>query len=59
MDPAGLGALIGVSVMLTIAFGIYTCENCKRKLRKETTTNPLLVKKRSFKIKNLFQHVEI
>lgn len=58
MDPAGVGALIGVGVMAILFAGIYSCERCKNKVQRETT-NPLLVRKRSFKVKNLFSHIHI
>jgi hypothetical protein len=59
MDPAGVGVLLGIGVMITLCGGVYMCERTKNKVQRETT-NPLLIRRRSsFKVKNLFSHVHI
>ena len=61
MDPGGIGALIGIGVM--VVFGISVCiyDRCFYKPNDEyvRVSNPLLQKKPSFKVKKLFNHVEI
>lgn len=61
MDPGGVGALIGVSVMVVIVAGFCIYDKCIYKPNDEKVQikNPLLVRKRSFKVKNLFNHVQI
>ena len=61
MDAGGIGALIGVSVMLVIGIGVCLYDRCIYKPKEEYVRafNPLLQKKQSFKVKNLFSHVEI
>ncbi len=57
MDPGGLGAVIGLSLMGLVCLSCYIRDKCKTNEYSQTT-NPLLVKKKSFKVKNLFQHVD-
>lgn len=57
MDPGGLGALIGVSIMITVSVGIYIYDKCMVK-EQPNTRNPLLIRKKPFKMKNLFTHIE-
>ncbi len=61
MDAGGIGALIGVSIMISIIVGTCIYDKCIYKPNDEKTQikNPLLVRKRSFKVKNLFNHVQI
>lgn len=61
MDAGGIGALIGVSVMAAIGIGVCIYDRYVYKPKDEViqVTNPLLIKKRSFKVKNLFSHVQI
>ncbi len=61
MDAGGIGALIGVSVMVAIVIGVCVYDKFIYKPNDEKTQikNPLLVRKRSFKVKNLFNHVQI
>ena len=61
MDPGGIGALIGISIMVVIGIGFCIHDKCPRKPNDQAViiTNPLLKKHRSFKVKNLFNHVEI
>jgi hypothetical protein len=60
MDPAGIGALIGVGIMAFCAVTVCIYDRCKKPSKQTVAvTNPLLMKKRSFKVKNLFSHVEI
>lgn len=58
MDSAGIGALIGSSIVFIAVIGTYIYDRCRRKQQNETR-NPLLVRHRSFKSRNLFSHVEI
>jgi hypothetical protein len=58
MDAGGLGALIGISLMVTISISICLYDKCRTKKQIETN-NPLLIKRSSFKVKNLFSHVQI
>lgn len=58
MDPGGIGATIGVCLLAI--FGIGMCIYDRYKKNNEPfMSQPLLTKKRSFKVKNLFSHVEI
>jgi hypothetical protein len=58
MDPGGIGAVIGICVMTVV--GIGTCVYDRYKKNSEPfPVQPLLIKKPSFKVKNLFSHVEI
>ena len=60
MDAGGLGALIGISVMAVIGLAVCIYDRCVYKPKDEIrVTNPLLVKKKSFKVKNLFNHIQI
>jgi len=56
MDPAGIGALIGVGIMGFVYSSISVYHYCKKK---PAEINPLLVRHRSSRPKNLFSHVEI
>lgn len=58
MDPGGLGALISISIMVSISIGVCIYDRCKPEKQTETK-NPLLIKKPSFRVKNLFNHVQI
>lgn len=58
MDPGGIGALIGTITMVLIGIGVCVYDRYYYK-KQAPVSNPLLVKKRSFKVKNLFNHVEI
>lgn len=59
MDPAVISAIIGACIVITGIVGLYACDKCKQR-RKEiySPSNPLLVRKKSFKVKDLFKHVE-
>jgi hypothetical protein len=57
MDPPGIGALIGSSIVFGFIIGTYIYDRCTRNQNVETR-NPLLVKHRSFRISKLFKHVE-
>lgn len=61
MDAGGSGALIGVGIILVIGCSVYIYDRCVYKPTDEyvRTFNPLLQKKSSFKVKNLFNHVQI
>jgi hypothetical protein len=59
MDPVAVGTVIGTSVIVALIFATCIYDNCFRKEKIPDQRNPLLVKKRSFKVKNLFNHVEI
>jgi tetrahydromethanopterin S-methyltransferase subunit D len=61
MDAGGIGALIGVGVMVVIGISVYVYDRCIYKPKDEyiRVFNPLLQKKPSFKVKNLFNHVEL
>jgi len=61
MDAGGVGALIGISVMVVIGLAVCIYDRCVYKPKDETVQvkNPLLVKKKLFKVKNLFNHVQI
>jgi hypothetical protein len=58
MDPGGIGAVVGICVMAIIAVGTCVFERYKKN-NEPFPIQPLLIKKRSFKVKNLFSHVEI
>ena len=58
MDPGGIGAIIGVFVILVVGIGTCVYDRCKKN-SEPFPSQPLLTKKRSFKVKNLFSHVEI
>lgn len=58
MDPVGVGVLIGFFSLIMIGAGLYIYDRCVLG-RDITTAKPLLSKKRPFKVKNLFSHVEI
>ena len=58
MDVGIIGAVIGVSVVVGIGITAYIYDHCFHKSIVETN-NPLLVKRKSFKVKNLFNHVQI
>jgi hypothetical protein len=57
MDPGGIGAVVGVCILAVVGIGM--CVYDRYKEPDTTYSNPLLTKKRSFKVKNLFNHVEI
>lgn len=59
MDPGGIGAIIGITIMSALAISVCIYDRCKDKAIETTTTNPLLIKKQSFRVKNLFSHVDI
>lgn len=61
MDPGGIGALIGVSVIVSIVVGVCIYDKYIYKPNDERVQakNPLLIRKKSFKVKNLFNHVQI
>lgn len=61
MDAGGVGALIGISVMVAIGLSVCIYDRYIYKPKDEIVQvkNPLLVKKKSFKVKNLFNHVQI
>lgn len=60
MDAGGIGALIGVSVMIAIGVSTYVYDRCVYHVSSDIRTiNPLLIKKKSFKVKDLFNHVQI
>lgn len=59
MDAGGIGALIGVSVMAAIGLAVCIYDRYIYEPKDEIVqVNPLLVKKKSFKVKNLFNHVQ-
>jgi hypothetical protein len=59
MDAGGIGAVIGVGIMLLIGITTYVYDRCmKPKDEYIRVFNPLL-KKPAFKVKNLFNHVEL
>ncbi len=57
MDPGGLGAVIGLGLMGLTCLSYYIHDKCKSNEYPQID-NPLLVKKRSFKVKNLFEHLD-
>ena len=61
MDAGGVGALIGISVMVVCGIGFCIYDRCARSKNPEyvPVVNPLLRKNPSFKVKNLFNHVEL
>jgi hypothetical protein len=61
MDAGGIGALIGVGIMALIGISVCVYDRYIYKPKDEYVRvfNPLLQKKPSFKVKNLFSHVEI
>lgn len=61
MEPTGVGVLIGVGVISFIVLSVCLYDKLlKTKDEKYVKVfNPLLQKKSSFKVKNLFSHVEI
>jgi len=61
MDPGGIGALIGVGIMVVIGCSVYIYDRYVYKPTDDyiRVFNPLLQKKSSFKVKNLFNHVQI
>lgn len=59
MDPVAVGTVIGTGVLAVIIFGTCIYDNFCRKEKIPDQRNPLLIKKKSFKVKNLFNHVEI
>jgi len=58
MDPGGIGAVIGICMLAVVGIGACIYDRCKKN-NESSPSNPLLTKKRSFKVKNLFSHVEI
>ena len=61
MDAGATGAVIGIAIMAVVGIGVYIYDRCFYKPNDEYVRafNPLLQKKPSFKVKNLFNHVEI
>jgi hypothetical protein len=61
MDAGGIGAVIGVSVIVGLGAIMYVYDRCRFKPKDDTAQviNPLLSRKKSFKVKNLFNHVQI
>lgn len=61
MDAGAAGAVIGIGVMVVIGIGVYIYDRCIYRPKDEyiRVFNPLLQKKQSFKVKNLFNHVQI
>jgi hypothetical protein len=61
MDAGGIGALLGVGIMALIGLSVCIYDRCVYKPKDEYVRifNPLLQKKQSFKVKNLFNHVQI
>lgn len=59
MDPIAVGTVIGTSILSVIIFATCIYDNCFRKQTVIEIQDPLLVKKKSFKVKNLFGHIEI
>lgn len=61
MDAGATGAVIGIAIMAVIGIGVYIYDRCVYKPKDEYVRvfNPLLQKKPSFKVKNLFNHVQI
>ena len=59
MDPAGTGALIGIGVMVLLCVGVKLSEIYgNRKNKKElivTSSSPLLIHKKQWKVKDLFK----
>jgi hypothetical protein len=59
MDPVALGTVIGTGIIVALIFGTCIYDNFCRNERNLDQRNPLLIKKKSFKVKNLFNHVDI
>jgi len=61
MDAGAIGAVIGIAIMATIGIGVYIYDRCIYMPKDEyiRVFNPLLQKKPTFKVKNLFNHVQI
>jgi hypothetical protein len=60
MDPGGIGAVVGISIMGLIGLSVCLYDKCVYRAPDEhRVTNPLIIKKRSFKVKDLFGHMEI
>lgn len=61
MDPGGLGALLGVGILGAVGLTAYLYDRCvhyRSTPPVSNVTNPLLVRRSSFKVKNLFNHVQ-
>lgn len=59
MDPVAVGTTIGTCILAVIILGTCIYDNFCRNEKIPDQNNPLLVKKKSFRVKNLFNHVEI
>lgn len=59
IDPAGISAIVGVCIVTSAIAVMYFREKCRNN-ESETfsSSNPLLVRKKSFKVKDLFEHVK-
>ena len=57
MDFGLIGGLIGIGTIIIIGISVYSRERCNSK--PPMSTNPLLTKRQSFRVKNLFDHMNI
>jgi hypothetical protein len=57
MDFGILGGLIGIGTIVIIGFSVYIRDRCNSK--KPMFIHPLIAKRQSFRVKNLFSHVDI
>ena len=54
MDPSAVGAIVGTGIIITIFVSLYIYGKCKDS-KELPMTNPLIIRKRSFKVKSLFK----
>lgn len=60
MDAGAVGAIIGASIIGLVAVGACVYDRCVHRPPEQImVTNPLLKKHSTFKVKNLFSHMEI
>ncbi len=60
MDPGGLGAVIGISVMVAVVVGFQIIETCKKRKKKPLTVKtPLLAVESSRPVILTVRHVKM
>ena len=57
MDPGSIGALAGLGILSDVGVTVYIYDKCMYRAP-PPISKPLLVQKKSFKVKNLFNHVQ-
>jgi hypothetical protein len=57
MDPGSIGVLAGLGILSVVGATVYIYDKCYTSSHTVIST-PLLAKQRSFKVRNLFSHVE-